>query len=132
MNKRNQILKCSECGFSVEVLTACECAECAVSCCGKPMAVLDEKTADSAVEKHVPVPHDTAHGGIKVVVGSVPHPMTEAHYIQWIEVINGDYINRKFLKPGDQPEAEFYVSKQKGMIIREHCNVHGLWKNEVK
>ena len=45
----------------------------------------------------------------------------EAH-----EVINGDYVTRKYLKPGEKPEAEFYVSLQKGMIVRESCNIHGL------
>jgi superoxide reductase len=91
------------------------------------MKLMEEKTADSKVEKHVPVITATPNG-VKVVVGSVPHPMAEDHYIEWIEVVNGPYVNRKYLKPGDKPEAEFYVKMQPGLIVREFCNKHGLWK----
>ena len=80
----------------------------------------------------MPYPEATEHG-MKVSVGKeTAHPMTEAHQIEWIEVINGSYVNRKYLKPGDKPEAEFYVPLQKGMIIREYCNIHGLWETVVE
>jgi superoxide reductase len=91
------------------------------------MKLLDEKTADTGKEKHVPVVEKTATG-FKVKVGSVPHPMEEAHFIQWIELIdeNGKAY-RQFLKPGQAPEAVFCVDA-KTVTAREHCNVHGVWK----
>jgi superoxide reductase len=66
-------------------------------------------------------------GGIKVTVGSVPHPMTDEHYIEWIELLADGKAYRQFLKPGDEPEALFNVSAD-SVSAREHCNVHGLWK----
>lgn len=96
-------------------------------CCNQPMELLKENTVDAAREKHVPVVEKTSDG-IKVKVGSVPHPMEEKHYIEWIEIIAKDNIYRKFLKPGDNPEAVFPI--QVGTVIaREYCNLHSLWKS---
>ncbi len=121
--KRSEIYKCHD-GMTIEILDG---ADCELKCCGEPVELLEEKTADAATEKHVPV-LEAIDGGIRIVVGSTAHPMTEEHYIMWIEVINGYYVNRKYLKPGDAPEAEFYVPNQPGLIVRSYCNVHGLWK----
>jgi len=66
--------------------------------------------------------------GIKVKVGSTAHPMEENHYIEWIEIIADGDIYRKFLKPGDKPEAEFEIRPQK-VSAREYCSIHGLWKS---
>jgi len=126
MAKMRQIYKCEICGNIVETVHE---GGGDMVCCGKQMTLQEEKTADFKNEKHVPIYGDSTDG-IKVVVGSTPHPMTPEHYIEWIEVINGDYVNRKHLKPGDKPEADFYVKKQPGIILREYCNVYGLWKGE--
>ena len=122
MAERLQVYKCELCGNIVEVLTG---ADGDLACCGQPMALLDEKTADAATEKHVPV-IEAGDGCVKVSVGSVPHPMTEEHYIEWIEVVKGDKVCRQYLKPGDDAEATFCGGAD--VIAREHCNVHGLWK----
>lgn len=124
MSERNEIYKCERCGQVIEVVDG---AVPALHCCGVAMVKCEEQTADASTEKHVPVVEST-EAGIKVTVGSTEHPMTDDHYIQWVEVINGDYVNRKHLKPGDAPVAEFYVPMQDGLVIREFCNVHGLWK----
>ena len=121
--KTNEIYQCTN-GLTVEILADSNCKP---ECCGRPLELVEEKTADSATEKHVPI-LEAKGNGIKIVVGSTAHPMTEEHYIMWIEVINGDYVNRKYLKPGDTPEAEFYVPAQDGLIVRSYCNLHGLWK----
>jgi superoxide reductase len=97
-------------------------------CCGQPMEQLSEKTDDTGQEKHVPVIEKT-EAGIKVKVGSIPHPMEEAHFIEWIEIIAGDKNCRKFLKPGNNPEAEFEIKEEK-IEVRDFCNVHGLWKSK--
>jgi superoxide reductase len=112
----------------MEVLVGCDCAEaCELSCCGKPMKALVEQTADSAKEKHVPLIQREANG-TKVVVGSVPHPMVDAHYIMAIELVDGDTVYRQFLKPGLAPEAFFPVTVSRSAYARELCNLHGLWK----
>jgi len=66
--------------------------------------------------------------GVKVKVGSVPHPMEETHYIEWIEILADGKVYRKFLNPRDAPEAQFDISANK-IVAREYCNVHGLWKS---
>ncbi len=134
MKKENRIWKCPECGMIVEELHACGCGEeCKLTCCGKELILLEPKTTDFKTEKHVPIPAaEQPAEGMKVLVGSTPHPMLPEHYIEWIEVINGPYSNRKYLKPGEAPEASFHVKLQKGMILREYCNLHGLWTYEVK
>ena len=123
MTQLKQIYKCNICGNIVEVIHA---SGGELVCCSKPMELLQEKTRDLGFEKHVPVIEKTEQG-ILVKVGSMPHPMEEAHYIEWIEIIaNGRYC-RKFLKPGDKPELLFEISAQK-VVARSYCNIHGLWK----
>ncbi len=125
MAEKLQIYKCAVCGNIVEVLHG---GDGELVCCGKPMELLDEKTADAATEKHVPV-IEKIDGGYKVTVGSTLHPMEEKHYIEWIELLVDDKAYRQFLNPGDAPEAVFGVQAD-SVTAREHCNVHGLWKGD--
>jgi len=125
MIEEKQIYKCEICGNIVEVLYA---GGGTLVCCGKPMELLREKTEDQGNEKHVPVIEKTERG-VKVKVGSIPHPMEENHYIQWIELIADGISLRKFLKPGEKPEAEFEV-RGENLEAREYCNLHGLWKSK--
>jgi len=121
--KLNGIYKCEICGNIVEVLHT---GEGDLVCCGQNMTLLDEKTADSTTEKHVPLIEKTS-SGYKVTVGSTLHPMEEKHYIEWIELIADGKSYRKFLKPGDQPVAEFCIQASK-VSAREYCNIHSLWR----
>ena len=123
MAEKLQIYKCNVCGNIVEVLHA---GAGELVCCGQPMQKLEPKTADQGKEKHVPVIEKT-EAGIKVKVGGVPHPMEAKHYIEWIEVLADGKTCRKFLKPGDAPEAVFCVTAESA-TAKEYCNVHGLWK----
>jgi len=127
MTERLQIYKCERCGNMVEVLHA---GPGQLVCCGVPMKQFVENTVDAAREKHVPVLERTADG-FKVAVGSVAHPMEEKHLIEWIELLADGVVHRKFLAPGDKPEAVFCV-KAKSVSAREYCNLHGLWKGEAK
>ena len=125
-NAIHEVFKCPECGLVLEVTDP---GTCVPECCGKPMRKLVENTVDASREKHVPVV--SAEGsGILVKVGEAPHPMTPEHYISWIEVINGSYVNRYHLKPGELPQAAFYVPLRPGLKIRAYCNIHGLWKKD--
>jgi len=123
MTEKLQVYKCSVCGNMVEVIHA---AGGELVCCGQPMGLLAENSTDAATEKHVPVIEKTADG-FKVTVGSVAHPMEKEHLIEWIEVIADGKAYRKFLNPGDKPEAVFEIKAEK-IEAREYCNLHGLWK----
>ena len=102
-----------------------------ISCGGKPMNFLTANTTDAAQEKHVP--QVTVDGKkISVQVGSVVHPMTEAHLIQWIYLQTkrgGQYVH---LTASDKPVAEFIVADDDEPIAAyEFCNLHGLWKADI-
>jgi len=119
-----EVYKCQVCGIVAEVLDG---GAGELICCGQPMVQMSEKgIADEGKEKHVPV-IETTDDGIKVKIGSVPHPMEPMHFIQWIEVVAGGRTYRQFLQPGQAPEAAFCV-KAEGIIVREMCNKHGLWR----
>ena len=97
-------------------------------CCGQPMRELVPGTTDGATEKHVPV-YTLEGNTVKVKVGSVEHPMTDAHHIEWIAIETENGNQRKELKPGDKPEATFaLVPLDKVKSVYEYCNLHGLWK----
>jgi superoxide reductase len=123
MTERLQVYKCEICGNIVEMLHA---GKGELICCGKPMVLQKENTVDASKEKHVPVAEKIA-GGFKVKVGSVPHPMEEKHYIEWVEIIANGKLCRKWLQPGEAPEADF-VTDAAAVTAREYCNIHGLWK----
>lgn len=124
MSKQKEIYKCNVCGNIVEVLHA---GPGDLSCCDAPMELLVENSVDAAQEKHVPV-IEKVEGGYKVSVGSVAHPMAEDHFIEWIELLGANQSYRRFLNPGDAPEAVFVVSDD-SVTARAHCNLHGLWKS---
>ena len=125
MTKKNQIFKCELCGNITAVLHT---GDGELVCCGENMKLLDEKTADSTTEKHVPV-IEKIQSGYKVTVGSTIHPMKDEHYIEWIELIADGSAYRQFLNPGDEPIAIFNINANK-VTAREYCNLHGLWKGE--
>ena len=127
MAQINEIYKCAVCGNIVEVVHA---GAGVFSCCGQPMTRLEAGTSDGAAEKHVPV-IEKIDGGYKVTVGSVAHPMIDAHYIEFIELVceNCHKVQRAYLKPNDKPEAVFKTDAEK-VTAREYCNLHGLWQKE--
>lgn len=124
MAEKLEVYKCDVCGNIVEVLHG---GEGDLVCCGENMKLFIEKTADEGKEKHVPV-IESVENCIKVKVGSNPHPMEEKHYIEWIEILDGDKICRHYLSPGENPEAVFQTQNP-DVTAREYCNVHGLWRS---
>lgn len=122
MTELNQIFKCELCGNIVAVVHP---SGGTLVCCGQPMKLLVENTVDAATEKHIPV-IERVEGGVLVKVGAVEHPMLDKHYIEWIEVQTENKVYRKFLKPGEKPEALFKIEEEI-IAAREYCNVHGLW-----
>ena len=122
MAKKLEVYKCKGCNNLVEVLIDSE-----KDLCSHQRVV--ENTTDAAIEKHVPVV-EKIEGGYRVTVGSVEHPMTEEHSIQWIELITeNNEVLRKYLSPSEKPVAEFKTDA-KNVYAREYCNLHGLWRSK--
>ena len=124
MTEKLQVYKCEVCGNIVEMLHG---GKGEMICHGQPMKLFKENSTDAVVEKHVPVVSKTANG-FSVKIGSIAHPMEESHYIEWIEIVDGDKSYRQFLNPGQSPQAVFCIDSKK-IIAREYCNLHGLWKS---
>jgi len=125
MAKIRGIYKCEVCGNIVEVLHE---GIGALVCCGEEMKLMEEKTQDSSVEKHVPYIEKTGEKILVKVGQNQDHPMEDKHYIEWIQIFADGKSYRQFLKPGDKPQAIFQIKADK-VSAREYCNVHGLWKS---
>lgn len=125
MKKQRELWFCEICGNLVEALYA---QGPNIVCCGEEMKKLEPKTEDTSVEKHVPYV-ENKNGGVQVRIGEKEnHPMTDKHYIVFIQVHTADKVCRHELKPGDAPSAWFPVAKKDITGVYEWCNVHGLWK----
>lgn len=122
MPNLNEVYKCDLCGNIVEIMHG---GPGALICCGQKMLLMTENTVDAAQEKHVPV-IEVGPESITVKIGSVPHPMGESHYIEWIELVADGKIYRQHLKPGEAPQAVFPVMAG-DITAREYCNLHGHW-----
>ena len=123
MTQKKEIYTCNFCGYIVEVIYA-GIGE--LVCCGQSMEKMDEKSQDEGLEKHLPIV-ETDGQKIKVKVGAISHPMAAEHFIEWIEIETTNDCFRQFLKPGNEPEAEFALSVT-DFQVRAYCNIHGLWK----
>ncbi len=128
MTVRREVYKCEICGNIVEVLHE---GKGTLVCCGQPMVKMTEKVQEAGNEKHLPV-LEKIDSGTLVKVGSIPHPMEEKHYIEWIEAFSKDGRSlRVFLNPGNPPEARINLGLDELLEVREYCNIHGLWLKKV-
>lgn len=99
-----------------------------VMCCGQPMKEIVPGTSDASLEKHVPV-YEVIDNVVKVKVGSIEHPMTKEHYIEWISLQTKNGNQRKTLSPEDKPEACFAILDDDEVeAVYAYCNLHSLWK----
>ena len=121
-----KFLRCEECGKIVAMVNDMEC--CPTKCCGEPMKEIVPNISDGAHEKHVPV-WKVEGNVVKVVVGAVEHPMLEAHFIEWISLETKFGNQRRVLKPGDAPKAEFALLEgDEVKAVYAYCNLHFLYK----
>ena len=124
----NKFYVCEHCGNMVGMIHD---AGVPMMCCGQKMTKLEPNTVEAAVEKHLPVV--TVEGDtVKAVVGEVAHPMTEEHSIQWLYLQTDRGGQRKSILPGEAPEVTFALNGEKPVAVYAYCNLHGLWKTEVK
>ena len=119
---------CTHCGNLIETIHS---SGVPMICCGEPMKELVPNTVEAAGEKHKPVV--TVEGStVTVAVGSVAHPMTDAHLIQWVVLETEQGVQRKELSANAEPKAVFTVAEgDKVVAAYAYCNLHGLWKTEV-
>lgn len=126
--KNLDIFKCDICGNIVQVLST---GGGELVCCGKPMNRLEPNYhEESMMEKHVPIFVDF-DDNTEIRVGEVLHPMSDEHYIKFIQVISPDdkCVHLKFLNPNDIPKISL-KNLPKGTVAREYCNIHGLWEGK--
>ena len=117
--------RCEHCG---NIIAMVKQVGCPIMCCGQKMTEILPGTTDAAQEKHVPVL--VTEGNLaRVTVGAVEHPMTEEHYIEWISIQTNLGNQRKALKPGCPPKADFALLEgEKVEAVYAYCNLHSLWK----
>lgn len=119
---------CRHCG---NIITFLKSTGVPVICCGEKMEELTPNTVEASQEKHLPVV-TVSESKVKVSVGSVSHPMSEEHSIEWICLETAKGVQRKTLLPSESPEAEFSIGSEKPVAVYAYCNLHGLWKTEIK
>ena len=118
---------CEKCGNLVEKI---DDSGVPMVCCGQKMTPVVAGTVEASREKHIPVA--TVEGDVvRVVVGSVEHPMAEEHSILWIELVTDKGVQRKHLNPGEPPVAAFALAGERAIEVYAYCNLHGLWKSEI-
>ena len=118
---------CEHCGNLVGMIND---AGVPLVCCGQKMTKIEAGTIEASREKHIPVA--TVEGNeVRVVVGSVEHPMAEEHSILWIELKTDKGVQRKHLPVGAPPVAVFALADEKPLEVYAYCNLHGLWKAEI-
>lgn len=124
---KNKFYICPDCGMVIETVHDSGIAP---SCCGMKMDVLIPNTVEASGEKHIP--DITVDGSVVTVnVGSVDHPMQDAHYIEWVQLVTERGSQRRYMKPGDAPKVTFHLGEEKPVAVYAYCNLHGLWKTEL-
>lgn len=99
-------------------------------CCGEEMTQLTPNTVEASLEKHLP---DVTVAGdrVDIQIGSVPHPMEDAHHITFVYVETEKGGQRKCLASEKEPKVSFCFVDDKPIAVYAYCNLHGLWKTDV-
>lgn len=120
-----KFFKCNKCGQIVETINPTGSK---LTCCETEMMEIVERSIEASLEKHIPV-IEASENGTRVIVGEIEHPMTEDHFIEWIEVIDGAVVIRKYLQPNEKPILDFDINFNENLKARAYCNLHGLWSS---
>ena len=122
---KQKFFVCEKCGNIIAMVKE---SGVPVVCCGQKMTEIVPGTVDASREKHIPV-YEIDGNCVKVTVGSVEHPMTEEHYIEWVSLQTKGGNQRKQLNPGDKPEVCFSICEGDEVeAVYAYCNLHSLWK----
>ena len=125
--KNTKFYICERCGNIVEMVN-----DSGVNpfCCGQKMNELVPNTVEASGEKHVPAV-TVNENIVEVNVGSVDHPMIDVHWIEWVQLVTENGVQRKVLNPGEAPHVTFILNGEKPVAVYAYCNLHGLWKTEL-
>lgn len=117
--------KCTVCGQIIKIIKQTQSP---TVCCGKPMQEMSAGTTEASLEKHIPT-FTIENNVVKVNVGSIEHPMTEEHFIEWVSLQTKEGCQLKKLSPQMKPYVEFHISNKDNVeAVFAYCNLHGLWK----
>ena len=125
--KNTKFYICPHCGNIVELIHD---AGVPLVCCGQKMDRLVPGAVEGSHEKHIPAVQVGA-GVVEVHVGSVDHPMVDAHWIEWVQLVTDKGSYRKWLNPGQDPHVKYLLHDEKPLAVYAYCNLHGLWKTEL-
>ena len=99
-------------------------------CCGQKMKKLEPGVVEASHEKHIPVVKVDGNV-VNVEIGSVEHPMIEAHSILWVYLQTDKGGQRKNLEVGKAPKVSFALADEKPVAVYAYCNLHGRWKADI-
>lgn len=119
---------CEKCKTVIEVICGDKQE---YSCCGIPLKELIPNTSEGTHEKHLPVVEQDGNI-ITVKVGSVLHPMSEEHSIEWVYLETEKGCQRVQLCADKAPEATFLLAAGDSPVAAyAYCNLHGFWKTDI-
>ena len=118
---------CEKCGNIVQKI---EDSGVNVVCCGQKMMYLEPGVVEASREKHIPIVKKDGND-VKVIVGSVLHPMADDHHIAWVYLETDMGGQMKHLDVNASPEITFTLGDEKPIAVYAYCNLHGLWKTDV-
>lgn len=128
-NKESKFYACDDCHIIIEELYGNKGD---FTCCGTHLKELIPNTSEGAQEKHLPV---VERDGNKIIVkvGSVFHPMSDEHSIEWVYLQTEKGCQRMDLKTTDEPIATFILSDgDRPVAAYAYCNLHGFWKTNIQ
>lgn len=121
-----KFFRCQHCG---NIVMSVEDSSVPIICCGEAMKEMTGGTVDASKEKHVPV-YSVDGNTVHVTVGSIEHPSTNEHYIQWIGLSTDKGVQIHYLSPGEKPQSCFKIcDKEKIDQVFCYCNLHGKWSS---
>lgn len=119
-----KFLRCAKCGNIVAVVKETGVP---VMCCGQKMEQIVAGSVEASREKHIPE-YKVENNKVYVEVGSIEHPMTEEHYIEWVSIQTKYGNQRKQLRPFEKPAVCFSLCEGDSVEkVYAYCNLHGLW-----
>lgn len=127
-HKKPEFYACETCKTVIEVISGDKKE---YSCCGVKLRELIPNTSEGAQEKHLPMVEQNGNT-VTVKVGSILHPMTGEHSIQWVYLETQKGCQRVYLCEDAQPQAVFELAEgDRPVAAYAYCNLHGFWKVDI-
>ncbi len=127
MTNKFELYRCNICGNVIEVLIS---GDGHPVCCGEEMERLEAKNdnlnSPDLTEKHSPKIENLPDGKTCVTLDN--HPMTDEHYIMFVQTISQDKTEAKikYFYPNQQVKMKTDIPSD-GLSARSYCNIHGVY-----